>query len=87
MPDFVKRQMALIKSQNTQRASTEGSALRAQNALWIIEISWLIERYGNRHFDKYGARSEKLGQVLFLNSFVENVHKENVLRQIDAVYG
>ena len=53
--------MALIKSQNTQRASTEGSAVRSQNALWIIEISWLIDRYGNRHFDRYGARSEKLG--------------------------
>lgn len=61
MPDFVKGQMVLIKSQNTQRASTEGSALTAQNALWIIEISWLIDRYGNRHFDRYGARSEKLG--------------------------
>lgn len=33
MPDFVKEQMALIKSQNTQRASTEGSAARSQNAL------------------------------------------------------
>ena len=33
MPDFVKGQMVLIKSQNTQRASTEGSAARSQNAL------------------------------------------------------
>ena len=33
MQDFVKVQVALIKFRNTQRTSTEGSTLSAQNAL------------------------------------------------------